>query len=94
MDIERYECRAILGSLGIFSDPRYIIKAISTEWNYADGRLTHLCPSNDMERLVKFLVGNSYEPSEGKNGGEKLDPKDCHKWRMGTHIIWRKNTTG
>ena len=91
MDIEQYECRAILGSEGIFSDPRFSITAVSTEWNYVlkSGKISDLCPSNDMERLVELLVGKSFEPSEGR-WGAKLDPRDCHKWHKGTHVFWSK----
>ena len=92
MDIELYESRAILGSMGIFSDPRFSIIAISTEWNYVlpSGKISDLCPSNDMERLVEFLVGKSFEPSEGKLGG-KLDPRDYHKWHIAAEdVFWRK----
>ena len=95
MDIELYECRAILGSMGIFSDPRFSIIAISTEWNYVlpSGKISDLCPSNDMEQLVEFLVGKSFEPSEGRMGG-KLDPRDRHKWHRGRNdfrdVFWKK----
>ena len=39
MDTEAHECRAVMGSQGIFSDPRFDIIAISIEWNYVKGTI-------------------------------------------------------
>ena len=92
MDIEKYECRAILGSQGIFSDSRFNITAISTEWNYVleGGKISELCPYAYLKHLVQFLVQNSYKPTD-YHSGKKLNPDESHKWPYGTHVFWEKN---
>ena len=91
MDIEAHECRAVLGSRGIFSDPRFDIRAISIEWNYVnnDGKISELCPLADLKSFVQLLVQNSFQPTEYKSG-EKLNPDESHTWRMGIHTFWGK----
>ena len=65
MDIEAHECRAFMGSQGIFSDPRFDIIAISIEWNYVkDGQVIDLCPLPMLKSFVRLLVQNSFEPTE------------------------------
>ena len=90
MDIEAHECRAVLGSPGIFSDPRFDIIAISIEWNYvSNGKISDLCPLPKLKIFVQLLVQNSFEPTDYRTG-EKLDPDEAHTWPTGIHTFWRK----
>ena len=69
MDIEAHECRAVLGSPGIFSDPRFDIIAISIEWNYvSNGKISDLCPLPKLKSFVQLLVQNSFEPTDYRQG--------------------------
>lgn len=90
MDIEKYECRAIMGSQGIFSDPRFDIIAISTEWNYVlNGKISELCPHTQLKSFVQLLVQNSFEPTEFRSG-KKLNPDESHTWPFGIHVFWKR----
>ncbi len=86
-----YECRAILGSRGLFTDQRFDIPMFSTEWNYvlAPGRYHELCPFEMMRELVHFLTGLGYVPHEYVSG-TAMNTSVFHTWPHGTHIVWRK----
>ena len=94
MDIEGYECRAIMGSQDVFSDSRFNITAIVTEWKYGgnggfEGRnYSTLCPFP--KRFVQFLVQNNYIPTKSESG-QKLDPDESHTWEYKSHIFWEKD---
>ena len=90
MDIEAHECRAVLGSQAIFSDPRFDIIAISIEWNYVkNGEIIDLCPLDMLKSFVRLLVQNSFEPTEYRSG-KKLNPEESHTWPTGIHTFWKK----
>ena len=90
MDTEAHECRAVMGSQGIFSDPRFNIIAISIKWNYVkDGRVSKLCPLPMLKSFVRLLVLNSFEPRDHKSG-ENLDPDESVAWPHGIHTFWTK----
>ena len=90
MDIEALECRAVLGSQGIFSDTRFDIIAISIEWHYGiNWENNQLCPLAKLKSFVQLLVQNSYVPTEYKSG-KKLNPDESHKWPSGIHTFWKK----
>ena len=106
MDIEGYECRAIMGSQEMFSDSRFDITTIVIEWRYEEGKISdegedsnELCPQP--KHFVKFLVQNSYIPflvqypyigniPTKYKLGEKLDPDESHSWPWNSHILWEK----
>jgi hypothetical protein len=86
-----YECRAILGSREVFSDPRFSIPVFSTEWNYVEGpgRYSSMCPLEKMQELVTFITALGYKPFE-YSSGKPLNSRTFFTWWKGTHVVWRK----
>ena len=56
MDIESFECRALLGSTQIFQDPRLFIPYIVMDWSF----LKHVSAVSQPQNLLKLSAYNEY----------------------------------
>lgn len=68
MDIETYECRALLGSAKIFQSQKVYIPYLVMEWFFSyekkDGSHVYptSCPQSMLQSMTDLLVSNEYEP--------------------------------
>ena len=68
MDIETYECRALLGSPDIFQNDKIFIPYFVMEWFFSyekkDGGHVYpsSCPQKMLQRMTDLLLGNDYVP--------------------------------
>lgn len=70
MDIENYECRAVVGSRGIFgSDPRFAVSHLLMENRFKNDVVS--CPRDMREDMVRILTEGGYTPySKGKKSAK------------------------
>ena len=65
MDIELFECRAILGSPEVLTGPKNIpFVAVVMEWLFLrnNGEYTDQCPKEKVVELAKFFLDNGFTP--------------------------------
>lgn len=94
IDIETFECRALLGSRSIFSDKDLFIPYIIMEWHFIqatpDGKLVanENCPMPMLRNMTELLTTSGFRPhSAGDKFLKRLDPSDSHKWAP-MDVIW------
>ena len=92
VDIERFECRAFLGSPEVLSQPQEIpILAVIMEWYFLGGHYTELCPKEKVIQLAKLFLHNGYTPfkvDENRLELKKLDTTNFGvEWKM-LNVAW------
>lgn len=95
MDIEKYECRAFMGSTEIFDIPNIYISHIVVEWRFADRSKGSIvmyppsCPEPMLEDLIYLLNDHDYYPFS--DDLELLEVSEASGWTR--DVIWaHKNT--
>ena len=92
MDIETFECRAILGSEEILKNGKIFIPAIFMEWHFAlpnrPGHFHLNCEIDRMSRVAKLFHVRGYQPFMKMNGNySKLKYANLLEWPLGD-IVW------
>ena len=105
VDIERFECRAFLGSPEVLSQPQEIpILAVIIEWhflyyNMIGGHYAELCPKEKVIQLSKLFLDNGYTPfkvmtkkDDNRLKLKKLDTTNFGAdWKM-MNVAWLSNS--
>ena len=97
VDIERFECRAFLGSPEVLSQPQEIpILAVIIEWYFfLGGHYTELYPKEKVIQLSKLFLDNGYTPFKVDDNRLKLEKLDTTNfgvdWKM-INVAWLSNS--
>ena len=94
IDIELYECRAILGAAEIFKKAqKFTITAIIMEWKFLgkDGAFRKECPKEQLRSMTCLLLRAGYVPLNIKD----LSPLNYSNFgaEWGANILWILNRT-
>ena len=92
VDIERFECRAFLGSPEVLSQPQEIpILAVIMEWHFLGGHYAELCSKEKVIQLAKLFLNNGYTPfkvDDNRLELKKLDTTNFGvEWKM-LNVAW------
>ena len=94
IDIELYECRAILGSQDIFNNVhKFQITAIIMEWMFIlkDGTFTKECPREKLMSMVGLFLKAGYVPLNIKDLSQLNYSNFGAEWRP--NVLWIRNRT-
>ena len=100
VDIERFECRAFLGSPEVLSQPQEIpILAVIIEWYFLNHNMlevsAELCPKEKVIQLSKLFLDNGYTPFKVDDNRLKLEKLDTTNfgvdWKM-MNVAWLSNS--
>ncbi len=88
MDIEGYECDAILGSENVISD--YDISLVVMEWRFRAAGFSGPCPPEKRQRVAKVFTSNGFEPRSIDLETE-LDADEAPDWPV-MDMVWLKRS--
>eukprot|EP00094_Tigriopus_californicus_P009283 TCALIF_08950-PA protein Name:"Protein of unknown function" AED:0.00 eAED:0.00 QI:122/1/1/1/0/0/3/163/190 len=95
MDIEKYECRAFLGSSEIFDIPNLYVSHIVMEWRFADRSKGSIvmyppsCPETMLEDLINLFNDHDYYPFS--DDLDLLEASEAMGWTK--DVIWAHKDT-
>lgn len=89
IDIERYECRAFLGSPTILQNPKFYIPYVLMEWFFAKRpspyKYPKVCPKETVIQLANMFIENGYLPFSTNK--KLLHANESHTWFI--NVIWQ-----
>ena len=97
LDIETFECRALLGSPDLFSlQQPYYVPFLVMEWYFATKNeedkyvFPKSCPQTKLLRMRDLLLDKGYEPwgEAGEGKWVRLSAKKALRWYK-TNVVWR-----
>ena len=92
LDIEHWECEALLGSADIFQMDSVFIPYLVMEWNFCSlSPNRRRCDRRKVRNLTELLRGFSYEPFRLR-GWKKLKYSQSEDWNSAA-IVWKHKTT-